>query len=86
MNTETTTTAGPHVINYTVDGEPQQSTERKLTPRQIITKAGLNPEERYLVEIQGKHQVSYKDKMDEPISLHENQKFVTVFIGPVPVA
>ena len=75
-----------HVIHYTVDGEPQQTTEHQLTPRQIIANAGLNPAERYLVEIRGNHQVPYKDKMDDPIKLHENQKFVTVFTGPVPVA
>ena len=76
----------PKTIHYTVDGEPQETTERTLTPRQIIIAAGLNPSERYLVEIKGKHQVSYKDAMDTPIHMHENQKFVTVFTGPTPVA
>lgn len=83
QNQETLT---PHVIHYTVDGEPQETRERELTPRQIIVNAGLNPEERYLVKIEGRHQESYKDRMDEPIRLHEKVKFVTVFTGPVPVA
>ena len=82
--------SSPHeqtpAIHYTVDGEAQESAERMLTPAQIITNAGLDPGERYLVEIRGHQQVSFKDKMDEPIKLHENQKFVTVFTGPVPVA
>jgi pyruvate/2-oxoglutarate dehydrogenase complex dihydrolipoamide dehydrogenase (E3) component len=73
-------------IHYTVDGEPQESMDRTLTPRQIIIAAGLNPTERYLVEIKGKHQDSYKDKMDTPIHMHEGQKFVTVFTGPTEVA
>ena len=76
----------PKKIDYTVDGEPQQTTERTLTPRQIIINAGLDPSERYLVEIQGKQQKSYKDAMDEPIHMHEKQTFVTVFSGPTPVA
>ncbi len=75
-----------HVIHYTVDGEPQTTTERELTPRQIIKNAGLNPDERYLVEIRGREQVSYKDNPGTPIHLHEHEKFVTVFIGPVPVS
>ena len=85
METKAPTTAA-HIIHYTVDGEPQQTMERELTPRQILTSAGLNPAERYLVRIEGKHQESYKDRMDEPIHLHENEKFVTVFTGPVQVA
>jgi hypothetical protein len=76
----------PRAIHYTVDGEPQKTTERTLTPRQIIIAAGLNPTERYLVEIKGKHQESYKDAMDAPIHMHEGQKFVTVFTGPTQVA
>jgi pyruvate/2-oxoglutarate dehydrogenase complex dihydrolipoamide dehydrogenase (E3) component len=76
----------PRTIHYTVDGESQETTERTLTPRQIIIAAGLNPAERYLVEIKGKHQESYKDAMDTPIHMHEGQKFVTVFTGPTQVA
>ena len=75
-----------HGIDYTVDGEPQTTLERSLTPRQIITKAGLNPDERYLVQIQGRHQESYQNSPDEPIRLHEHEVFVTVFTGPVPVS
>ena len=78
--------AGKHVIQYTVDGEPQETTERELTPRQIILNARLNPDERYLVKIEGRQQVSYKDKMDDPVRIHEREKFVTVFTGPVPVS
>jgi hypothetical protein len=76
----------PRTIHYSVDGEPQETNEKTLTPRQIITDAGLDPNERYLVEIQGKHQKSYKDVMNEPIHMHEGQKFVTVFTGPTQVA
>lgn len=75
-----------HVIHYTVDGEPQETTEQQLTPRQIITNAGLNPDERYLVEIKGRGQISYQGKMDEPISMHEHQTFITVSTGPTPVS
>jgi hypothetical protein len=76
----------PHVIHYTVGDEPQTTTERVLTPREIMTKAGIKPEENYLVEIKGRERKSYKDQPDEPIHMHEGQKFVTVFVGPVPVS
>ncbi|HXG60636.1 MAG TPA: hypothetical protein VNO22_04640 [Planctomycetota bacterium] len=74
------------VFDYTVDGEPQETSSHQLTPRQIVKNAGLDPEQRYLIEIRGKDQTSYKDKMDEPIQIHEKQKFITAFIGPVPVS
>ena len=75
-----------HVIHYTVGDEPQTTTEKELTPTQIMVNAGINPDENYLVEIRGRHRVSYKDKPNDPIHMHEGQKFVTVFVGPVPVS
>lgn len=76
----------PHVIHYTVSDEPQTTTERTLTPKQIMENAGINPDENYLVEIRGRERVSYKDKSNDPIHMHEGQKFVVVFVGSVPVS
>jgi hypothetical protein len=76
----------PHAIHYTVADEPQTTTERTLTPRQIMSNAGINPDENYLVEILGRERKSYQDKPNDPIHMHEGQKFVAVFIGPVPVS
>lgn len=75
-----------HVIHYTVDGEPQETTEHQLSPRQIVVNAGLNPDERYLVEIKQRGEISYQDKMDVPINMHEHQKFVTFPVGSTPVS
>lgn len=76
----------PHVIHYTVSDEPQTTTERTLTPTQIMTNAGINPDDNYLVEILGRERKSYKDTPNNPIHMHEGQKFVVVFVGPVPVS
>ena len=76
----------PHAIHYTVGDEPQTTEERELTPVQIMTKAGINPDENYLVEIRGRERFSYKDKPNDPIHMHEGQQFVVVFVGPVPVS
>ena len=76
----------PHVIHYTVADEPQTTSERTLTPRQIMANAGINPDENYLVEIKGRERKSYKDHPNDPIHMHEGQKFVVVFVGPVPVS
>jgi hypothetical protein len=74
-----------NVINYTVDGEPQSTTEHELTVGQILKNAGIDPTSHYLVEIQGHHQVPYKD-VDEVIRMHEHMKFISVSTHPTPVS
>lgn len=51
-----------------------------------MSKAGINPDENYLVEIVGRERVSFKDKPNDPIEMRNGMKFVTVFVGPVPVS
>jgi len=75
-----------HVIHYKVGDEDQTTTEPTLTPRQIMTNAGINPDENYLVEIVGRERKSFKDTPNDPIQMHDGMKFVTVFVGPVPVS
>lgn len=76
----------PHVIHYSVGDEPQTTTERTLTAHQIMANAGINPDENYLVEILGRERKSFKDTPNDPIHMHEGQRFVVVFVGPVPVS
>ena len=81
--------AATHVIHYTLDDEPQETTEMVLTPRQIMENAKpapIDPSTHYLVQIEGQHQVSYKDKPDEPIHMHEKMRFVSISTGPTPVS
>ena len=73
-------------FQYTVDDEPQTTTEHILTARQILQNAGIDPATHYLVEIQGQHKTSYQNKPDEPIHMHEHMKFISVFSGPTPVS
>jgi hypothetical protein len=83
------TATNPHVIDYTVDDEPQETTEKVLTPRQIMAQAKpkpIDPDTHYLVQIQGKHQVSYEGKPDEEIHMHEKMRFVSIALGPTPVS
>lgn len=74
------------VVRYTVDGELQESSERKLTVNEILRRAGLDPNERYLVEVHCKEQTSYKDEGERVIHLKDGMKFLTVHCGPVPVS
>lgn len=94
MSTQTHEEAGAEpgksrapVIHFTVDGEPFETAQREMTPNEIIRRfAERDPATNYLVQIQGHHQVSYKDKGDEPINMHEGMKFQVISTGPTPVS
>lgn len=74
-------------FKYYVDSEPQETDQHELTPNEILKKAGIDSQKYYLVQIEGQHQISYKDKGNEEIHMHENMKFVTVLIqGGVPLS
>jgi len=73
-------------FHYEVDDEPQSTDQHILTPTQIMENAGTNPAENYLVQIEGKKKISYQDKPNQEIHMHENMKFVTSFTGPVTVS
>jgi len=81
-----TTKAGAHVIHYTVNDEPQETTEHQLTASQILTNAGIDPSQNYLIQLEGRHQTSYKDNPETVIHMHEKQTFISNFTGPVPVS
>jgi hypothetical protein len=72
-----------HVIHYTVDGVPQQTTKTTLTVREILERAGLDLANHYLVELQGSHQIDLKD-LNQEIHIHEKEEFISVFTGPTP--
>lgn len=78
-------------FEYTVDGEPYTTDKQIMTPNEILlgAKCGTSkcdPSIYYLIQIEGDHDVSYKDKGTEQIHTHNNMKFVTAKIGPTPVS
>jgi hypothetical protein len=75
-----------HTITYLVDDEEQTTTEHQLTPTQILTNAGIDPATHYLVQIEGNHKVSYENKPNEIIHMHEKMKFISIAVGPMPVS
>ena len=86
MTDQTVTKQRQQTFDYTVDDEPQSTSEHTLTPDQILTRAGIDPATHYLVQIIGHTQQSYKDTPNEPIHMHEHMKFVSVFTGGTPVS
>ncbi len=74
------------IFQYTLDDEPQSTSEHVLTARLILTNGGLNPEAYYLVQIIGHEQRSYKDNPAENIHMHQHMNFISVFVGETPVS
>lgn len=79
----------PEVFHYKVDGEPETTGEKFLTPVQILEAAGVVPVEDYylvLVNADGS-QVSYRDKPTEPIKMRcPGLNFISVYKSATPVA
>ena len=73
-------------FNYTVDDEKQSTTALVLTAQQILSNAGIDPATHYLVQIEGKNRVSYKDDASKEIHMHEHMIFISVSTGPTPVS
>ena len=76
-----------HKIHFTLDGESEETEKHKMTPNEIIREYGRKePANNYLVQIQGNQKISYRDKGDELIDLHNGMKFQIISLGPTPVS
>jgi hypothetical protein len=74
-------------IDYTVDDEPQSTTDQTLTPNQILNNAGLDPTQYYLILVRNpQNQESYQGKGEEIIHMHPHMKFISAFFGSTPVS
>ena len=87
------TTPDPHPqpskeLTYTVDGELQATTEKVLTPRQILMGAGIDPATHYLKLLRGEsdQERSFQSEMDVEIHMHPHMSFIAPSIGPTPVS
>lgn len=68
-------------FEYTIDNEPQSTDQLELTAVQIMNNAKIDPNKNYLVELEGQHQIPYKDNPQTLIHMHEHMKFITVALS-----
>ncbi|MER6442187.1 hypothetical protein ABT275_38520 [Streptomyces sp. NPDC001185] len=81
-----TATAHTHTVTLEVDNEPLPGVPQHTTPNEILRLDGIDPATHYLEQVQGRHHISYKGKGDEPITVHQGEKFVSLFTGPTPTS
>lgn len=75
---------GEKSIEYTVNGELQTTSERKLSVKTILEKAGFTPASEYdLTRDNGDH--LFQDQ-DEEVPLHKGESFTATFRGPTPTS
>lgn len=76
-----------HTLQIFVDGEPHKSQDASMKPDDIIsTFGGKDPTTSYLVKIRGREQESYQGKGQDPIQLHNGDKFQIISTGPTTVS
>jgi hypothetical protein len=79
----------PEVFHYTVDGEPETTDLKVLTPTQILELAGIIPaSDYYLVQKNPDGtEISYKGKPNEIITMRcPAMSFISIFNGETPVS
>lgn len=77
----------PRVINYTVDGEPEETTRHKLTAAEIMRLAGVDPEKHYLILLKPHGgEESFKDRPEASIHMREGMQFITASLCATPVS
>lgn len=76
------------LITYTLEGETYETTEKVLTPRQILSKGEFDAETHYLTLLRGNsgERESYQGKLDAEIHMHPNMRFLALFTGATPVS
>jgi len=88
MTTADTRHAGAahKTVTVIVDEEPVSGVPQHTTPSAILQLAEIDPASHYLVRVDGRHRESFKDEGGKDITVHEREKFVSVFTGPTPTS
>ncbi|MEV7388081.1 hypothetical protein [Streptomyces sp. NPDC091215] len=78
--------AAHKTVTVIVDEEPVSGVPQHTTPNEILRLAEIDPASHYLERVNGRHRESFKGEGDKDITVHEREKFVSVFTGPTPVS
>jgi hypothetical protein len=81
MDTQISDTA--RVIHYSVSAEPQETTEHKLSGREILERAGFTPADDYTLTRDDGNKVI---DLDDRESIHERETFTAKFKGVTPTS
>jgi hypothetical protein len=69
---------------YHVNGERQETEQRKLTPKAILEKAGFEPHSDYRLTRDDGNKILEDHDKEEPI--HDGERFTATYVGTTPVS
>lgn len=69
---------------YFVNGETQESEQKKLTPKVILEAAGFTPHTDYRLTRDDGNKILENHEQEEPI--HEGERFTATYVGTTPVS
>lgn len=66
------------LIEFTIDGRPYETAERRQTAADLLQLAGLNPELYDLGELRGSGQQPVRYAGAEIVEIHQGERFVSI--------
>lgn len=78
-------TRGNPSVSFTIDGVEYTVSDRRQTAAELISLAGLDPEDHDLARVLGGGQVERRFDDADEIQITPGARFVTIFTGPTPV-
>jgi hypothetical protein len=74
-----------HEITYFVNGEKETTKESTLKVKQILESAGFTPATDYTLASENPPR-DFDSRYDEPVEIHQNERFQAKFKGPTPTS
>jgi hypothetical protein len=65
-------------VEFTIDGRPHETTERRQTAADLLQLAGLNPALYDLGELRGHGQQPVRYSGTEIVNIHQGERFVSI--------
>jgi hypothetical protein len=75
-----------HTVTIVIDNEELPGVPQHTTPNEILRLDGIDPATHYLERIEGRHHESFRDEGDRQITVHDQERFVSLSTGPTPTS
>lgn len=75
-----------HTVTIVLDHEKLHGVPQHTTPDEILRLGGIDPASHYLERIEGRHQESFRNQGDRLITVHDQERFVSLSTGPTPTS
>lgn len=74
-----------HEIKYFVNGEEETTSKPELKVKEILEDAGFTPATDYTLASENPPK-DFDSRYEEPVKIHQNERFQAKFKGPTPTS